>query len=418
MEFVELTESEFVAFASKHPYGSFMQSPQAYHIKEKGHWRGVYLGVKKDKVVIAATLLVSMPVMKKYRYFYAQRGFLLDYNDLELLNYFLGNIKKYCKTKKGLYCRIDPYVPLIERDIDGKIVEGGFDHHSLVETMKELGCLYCGETIGFRDDQQVRWMFVLDLQAKTEESLLKEMDQQTRWSINKTKKMGIQVRYLSKAELPLFKEMMDHTSERRGFVDRDLEFYERQMDCYGEDHVKVAYATLNLTQYEANMRNELAVQLKEKEEVTQLLLEQPNSKKFNKKARVIDEAIEIANKRVNEAISLRNEKGEELALATAFFITLDKREVIYLASGAYDEYMKFNGPYAIQWDMIRYALNSGFARYNFYGTSGDFQPKAVDYGVYEFKKGFGGTVIELVGDFILPIDSMMFHIYNKLKKVV
>lgn len=418
MEFVELSESEFVTFASKHPYGSFMQSPQALHIKEKGNWQGVYLGVKEHGVVVGATLLVSMPVMKKYRYFYAQRGFLMDYANTELLKYFIANIKKYCATKKGLYCRIDPYISLRERDIDGNLIEGGLDNSAMVEAMKDCGCLYCGETIGFRDDQQVRWMFALDLQGKDEETLLKEMDQQTRWSINKTKKMGIDVRYLSIAELPLFKEMMEHTSARRGFVDRDLEFYERQMNCYGEDHVRVAYATLSLTKYEANMRNELAVHCAEKAEVEKLLVEQPNSKKFNKKMKVLDEAIEIANKRVQEALSLKTEKGEELALATAFFITLDKREVIYLASGAYDEYMKFNGPYAIQWDMICYACREGFARYNFYGTSGDFQASAIDYGVYEFKKGFGGKVIELVGDFILPIDTMMFHIYNKLKKVV
>ena len=92
--------------------------------------------------------------------------------------------------------------------------------------------------------------------------------------------------------------------------------------------------------------------------------------------------------------------------------------MIYLSSGAYDEYMRFNGPYAIQWTMIQYALNHGYKRYNFYGTSGNFNKEADDYGVYLFKKGFGGHVEELVGDFILPIDAMMFAIYNRLKKIV
>ena len=418
MEFVQLTEKEYSSFASLHPYGSFMQSKEALDIKKMSGWDGCYLGVKEDDKIVAATLIVSMPVMKKYRYFYAQRGLLVDYQNIDLLKYFLGNIKNYCQSHKGLYCRIDPYVPLVERDIDGNRVDNGFDNHGIISAMKTCGCYYCGETTGFRPDQQVRWMFALNLKDKDEETILKEMDQQTRWSINKTKKMGIDVRFLNKEELPLFKKMMDHTSERRGFVDRDLAFYERQMECYGEDNVKVPYATLNLVTYETNMQNELDIQLHELAEVKALLVEQPNSKKFTKKLKVIEEAIEIAKKRVNEAIELRTKVGEELALATAFFITLGGHEVIYLSSGAYDEYMKFNGPYAIQWTMIRYALSHNFDIYNFYGTSGNFNKEAVDYGVYEFKKGFGGNVIELLGDFILPIDSMMFAIYNKIKKIV
>lgn len=418
MQFCELNEQEYTAFAKNHPYGSFMQSKEAYDIKIEGGWQGAYLGVKENGCVVAATLLVSMPVMKKFRYFYAQRGLLLDYNNLELLKYFLGNIKDYCHARKGLYLRIDPYVCLQERDINGDVVEGGFDNHDIVKHLIEMGCHYCGETTGFRDDQQVRWMFVLDLDGKDADTILKEMDQQTRWSINKTLKMGLDVRFLSYDELPVFKKMMDHTSERRGFVDRELEFYQRQMKCYGEENVKVPYATLDLSKYELNMQEDLDHQLKEKAEVEEMLAKQPNSKKFNKRLKVVDEAIDIAQRRLQEAKDLREKEGNVLPLATAFFITLNGNEVIYLSSGAYEEYMRFNGPYAIQWTMIRYALEHGYKRYNFYGTSGNFNKEAEDYGVYLFKKGFGGHVEELLGDFILPIDSMMFAIYNRLKKIV
>ena len=45
------------------------------------------------------------------------------------------------------------------------------------------------------------------------------------------------------------------------------------------------------------------------------------------------------------------------------------------------------------------------------------------YGIYEFKKGFGGRVVELIGEFDLIISkpkynlyNFMLKIYNKLKK--
>ncbi|MGZ0075666.1 peptidoglycan bridge formation glycyltransferase FemA/FemB family protein [Staphylococcus aureus] len=44
-------------------------------------------------------------------------------------------------------------------------------------------------------------------------------------------------------------------------------------------------------------------------------------------------------------------------------------EVVYYAGGT-SKYHHFAGSYAVQWEMINYALNHGIDRYNFYGVSG------------------------------------------------
>lgn len=417
MEFLELTESEFMEFAKNHENASFMQCKEAADLKKRSGWDFAYVGVKENNQILAATLLASMPVMRIFRYFYTNRGPLLDFDNQELVQFFMQELKKYCRKRKGLYVRIDPNTELSERDINGDKVVDGYDHHNYIEYMKKSGAYYLGETIGFNDSSQVRWEFVKSLKDEDEASVLKNLDQQTRWSVNKALKTGIEVRFLEKEELPLFKEVMEHTSARRGFNDRDLAFYQQFFDAYGKEQIKIPYATLNLNKYEENMLAELRVHEAELEEVNKMLLEQPNSKKFNKKLKVVNEAIEIALRRVKEAQTLRSEKGDELVLATAFFITQGNHEIVYLFSGAYDEYLKFNGPYAIQWTMLKYALNHGFEIYNFYGTSGDFSKDAIDYGVYEFKKGFGGKVVELIGDFILPVHPL-FKVYNQIKKIV
>ena len=48
--------------------------------------------------------------------------------------------------------------------------------------------------------------------------------------------------------------------------------------------------------------------------------------------------------------------------------------------------------------MIQYALKNNYKRYNFYGI---LSPTKQD-SVYQFKKGFQGTVVELIGTFELP----------------
>jgi peptidoglycan pentaglycine glycine transferase (the second and third glycine) len=65
--------------------------------------------------------------------------------------------------------------------------------------------------------------------------------------------------------------------------------------------------------------------------------------------------------------------------------------------------------------MIRWCIEHHVNRYNFYGISGDFREDAADYGVYEFKKGFGGTVEQMIGDFILVLNKPAYALYEKLK---
>lgn len=415
MEFVELTEQEYASFASGHPYASFQQTVQMMQTKKLEGSGIVYLGVKEKNQVLAACGFTITPIMKKMNYYYASRGILIDYHDTKLLNYYITELKKYGKKHKALFMRLDPNVLLQERDINGNVVENGFDQHDIVNNLKQTGLKYCGETIGFRNDQQVRFMFVLDLKNKTKETILKNMDQQTRWSVNKTIKMGIQVEEVDGNHLDEFKDIMDETAIRRGFMDRSISFYQHMKQAFG-DEFKILLSYLDTEDYEQRMLEEKQVHLEEKKTVEELLEKQPNSKKFQKRLKVTLEAIDIADKRIEEARELREKHGKRLNLACSTFICTGK-EVVYFMSGAREEYMRFNGPYALQWYMIQQALDMGKERYNFYGTSGDFRKEAIDYGVYEFKKGFDGTVEEYIGDFILPV-SPLFTLYNQLRKVV
>ena len=92
-------------------------------------------------------------------------------------------------------------------------------------------------------------------------------------------------------------------------------------------------------------------------------------------------------------------------------------EVVYLISGNYKKYMQFNAQYLIQWEMINFAVNNNYKRYNFYGISGNFDKKDKNYGMYEFKKGFNGYVIKLIGELELPI-TFHYKIHKILKTIL
>lgn len=56
--------------------------------------------------------------------------------------------------------------------------------------------------------------------------------------------------------------------------------------------------------------------------------------------------------------------------------------------------------YLIQWEMIRWAIETDCSVYDFQGVSGNIDDENDPlYGLYRFKKGFNGTLDELIGEF-------------------
>ena len=71
----------------------------------------------------------------------------------------------------------------------------------------------------------------------------------------------------------------------------------------------------------------------------------------------------------------------------------------------------------MHWHMINYCFDNGYARYNFYGLSGDFTKDSEDYGVYRFKRGFNVQIEELIGDFYKPINKVKYWLFTTLDRI-
>lgn len=416
MKFIELTKKQYDDFARNHPYHNFLNSAQAFEMKASNGWQYAFVGVEEQGEMIAATGLVFVPVMRKFFYAYAQRGFLLDYQDAKLLAFFTKELVQYLKPKNVLYIKADPYVLYQERDNDGNIVTDGFKHEYVIKNMSEVGFVHQGFTTGFDEDSQCRFMMTLYLDGKDAEQVLKEMDQQTRWSVNKTRKLGVKVREITLDELDVFDAIMAFTSEKKHIHNMGKAYYQRQMETFGKENLKLMVAYLDIEDFKATIAADKVRESAALEEIEAVLKEMPNSKKFIKKKRVQLEALELIEKREKEALDLEKRYGKEAVMAASSFVFYGE-EVTYLTSGAYDEFRKYNAPYAIQWVMIQEAIQRGIKRYNFYGTSGVFDESADDYGVFEFKKGFNAVAEELVGDFICPVNSMKYKAYRLVQKL-
>ena len=55
--------------------------------------------------------------------------------------------------------------------------------------------------------------------------------------------------------------------------------------------------------------------------------------------------------------------------------------------------------YLMQWEMIKWAVETGCEVYDFQGVSGNLEEGSHMYGLYQFKRGFNGRLDELAGEF-------------------
>lgn len=398
MNFCKLKEKEYKDFLDKHPHKTFLHTPNIGKLREKDGWNYEFLGIKKNNNIVAATMLLSRKEFIEKKEFFAMRGFLIDYNNYELLSFFVKNIKKYVKKNNGFILRIDPYLIKQERDINGDIVKDGENNFEVIKNLENLG-------FSEKESEQAKWMFVLDIKDKNIEQLLKEMKPNTRNSINKTFKENLVIRELSYEELDKFLKITDDTSERRNFTNKNLEYYQDMFKLFGDD-VKFMVAELHTKEYLKLLEDELETENK--------VLSTLNEKSAGK---IKEQEIKIKGikDRIEEAKNLV--KIDDVIILSAAMFLLYGDEVIYFSSGNYKEYMHFYAQYRIQYEMIKYGTEHNFKLYNFYGISGNFDEKDSRYGVYKFKKGFNGYVVELIGEYKLPVNKSYYFLYNFINSI-
>lgn len=408
MQFIEITKERYRKFWENHPLKTFLSAPEIGDLRKSSGWDVYYVGVEDNKKLVAAAMIVSHKRhFGKYE-FYSPRGVLVDYENEELLHYFLDEIKKFVKKHHGYIFRMDPYVIYKERDIDGNIVEGGVDHSKVVSDLLKFGF----KKVSIPNMEQVGWMFSLPLEGKTKEQILKEMKAGTRNKIRKTEKFGITVKELSYDELDRFQNIMVETGERKNFSVRSVDYFQKMYQLFHDKgEVKYYVTELDLVQYLKKLHDE-------KKELEDKLSSLSDAKYNDGQKKNLENEIVSFDKRIQDAEDIRKEKGTDVITLSGSMFMIIQPEIIYLSSGNYEEFLKFNSQYLLQWMMIQYGIEHGFKKHNFYGIPANINEHPKDYGIYEFKRGFNGIVEELIGEFELPITwhYYLMKLIHKIKK--
>lgn len=378
MDLINISQNEYNQFRNEYKECNFWQSSQMCELKKSQGWKIHYLGLKDNDKLVASTALVSMPVLSKYSLFMALRGFMIDYDNLELVDTFLTKLKEYLHIHNCLYMKTDPYVEYQKHDKNGDEIEGT-KRDKLVELFKKHDFEHKGFRTELDMNYEPRWMQILDLTDKSEEQLLKAMSSNARRNIQNLIKSGVKTRFLKDNEFDKIANYVNNTGSNKGFHGPNEAYYKKFYNAFNGD-MKIMYSYLDTNNYIEFIRK------KNDED------------------------------KLNKAYQLKETYGDEMPLGAAMFVETNY-EIVFVFGGSNETPVRFHEGYALQWSMIQYALEKGINRYNFYGISGNFSKDAEDYGVYNFKKGFNSEVVELVGDFEYVDRSFLYKTYNLLRGI-
>lgn len=404
LEFSVLSDADFEAFALKHPQNSFLQSIDFARFQRARGQQVELFGIRRDGELVAAGKLNYTTTRLGYRVCECSKGPLMDYADQDLVRAVVELLRKHAAGRKAAELRISPNLKYIARDEDGAEHPEVLDNRPLVAQLEKLGFRHQGLEMDFVD---VNWMFVKGLEGiQDAEELIMSTSYRTRKAIRKAEKNGVFLEQATLETLDDFYGALSRAGDEKGFVYRERAYYEHLLRTTSPEFTKLMMAKIDIPTYRKSITDRLAAESATAADLRREVEETGSKKKANR-LKVVQDLVDSYERSLKDIERFPDSVGVATVAAIHFVCYGD--EVVCVIGGTVQDYIYFNGATSLYWGMMLHALEKGYPRYNFYGTFGISGQDQEGHGGYEFKKGFGGEVVQLVGGFVQPVRPAVFH---------
>jgi len=350
------------------PSASFLQTPGWARVKSD--WRPEHLAwVDEHGSTVGAGLVLYRKLPRLTRYLaYLPEGPVIDWSS-DRLQDWLDPLVSHLKGQGAFAVRIGPPV-VTRRWTAAQIKEGIADPDvrrlgqvppadrsaagaRVVAQLHELGWRHQAVGGGFAAGQP-QFVFQIPLHEadgtpRTEESVLKGMNQLWRRNIKRADKEGVEVGAGGPSDLKAFHDLYVHTAERDHFTPRPIGYFETMYDALAADD---------------------------------------------------PERIKLW---------LARHDGDLVAATIAIRVG---RHAWYSYGASSTEKRDVRGSNAVQWAMIRDALAAGAAVYDLRGITETLEADDPHVGLIQFKVGTGGEAVEYAGEWDLPISRPLYKAFE------
>lgn len=400
MKFIKnLSEKEYQEFWENTPNNHFMQSYEwGQACKKNRDQIPCYVGLKNDKdEIVAAALLLKKKTPLNMCYFYAPRGFTMNFEDNKVLTEFTNGLKNYLKEENAIYLKLDPPLMYQEVNTEGEKVENGKNNYVIFNNFLNLGYKHKGFNKLYEGNQP-RYTFRTYYNKynsfdEVEKTFSKSFSKPLKRSYN------YDIEIYQSDEVKTFHELIKLISDKDGFNEYSFDYYNNVFEELNKKgYIKVYNVTINPSKLIEKFTKELETEKKEE-----------------RKAKI--------QKDIEYFTELSKNHKEEYTCASLI--------CTYSATGAWslyignDEVATYTGTVnRLYYEFMKDAYDNGYEYADLFGVVGDPKTKYKNLaGIFEYKRKIGGDLIEFIGEFDLVNKPFWYNvlptllkIYRKLKK--
>ena len=384
----DINNEKYTEFIKSHKHGNMMQAIEWSAIKNT--WGAVRVAVSDDE----DNIIAAAQVLTRKGLWYVPRGPILDYNNKELLGFFLTNLKKFAKTKQAKLVKLD--IPIAVKDeklANFKDVDVDRSNDELIKTFKSYGYNHKGFSLDMSSTIQPRFNTVTKLEQPVPDLFSKD----TRRLIRDADKKFVEVRRCGKENLDDFLFALACTEKRKNISLRGREYFENLLDTFGDNALLyISYINVEKALKECHNRKENL-----EKEIEEL------GEKSPKKKRTLEEQVAGTDKLIALFNGLEIEdKSKDQVISAAITIAYGNHaEIIY--AGMNEDFAKLPAQYKVFSDTMKKAQEMGISEVSMGGIQGSLNDSLLG-----FKSKFSPNIVEYYGEFDLVISHVFNLMYN------
>lgn len=391
MEFVEHIQPEVHdAFVKQHPLCNLLQSSSWGKVKE--NWGYELVGVYEQDTLIGSAMVLIKPLPLGFTMLYIPRGPIMDYENKELVCFFLANLKRWAKKKKCLFIKLDPEIHLRDTPSNQRDVPVYPNTTRILQNLKDAKAIHMGYTTFIEETIQPRFQSNVYPCENFEESLPRH----TRRLIKDALKRNVQIVQGQEEYIDEFSRLVSLTEERKGVHLRNQEYFARLCEIYGKD-TQIFLAGVDLEKLYQEY-------VKKAEEIEKEIQECPAN--AVKKMRRLEDMRASTKKDVEEFKAIFEEVGKQSGIIyISGVLSIQYGPVCEMLYAGMDQrFKKFMPQYYLYQENMKWAFAQGCRNCNMGGVEG-----TLDDGLTKFKDNFNPLINELIGEFDVPVNTLLYQ---------
>lgn len=409
MKIVKLTPEQFDNFSTSHPLHTYYQTSAYGNLMSQDGFEPHYYGFTNDQnILIGASLILIQKLFLGYKYGYAPRGFLIDYDNKDLIIDTTNKMKKFLAKNSIIFLKIDPPVVNNKRDKNGNILRSPYTN-DLIPFLSKIGYTYFGDN-KFFGTLKPRWNAILKVTGSSQ-TLFENIEPNIKNKIRKAASRGVEILQGNHGDIEIFYKFIAKKHYRK------LNYYKKFAECFG-NNFELYFAKLNTEAYLTNIKLIYEQELQKNEEINREIqeagLQHKISNKLTNSKITSDKVLAIYKKELETASNLFSKNPQGIIIGASAII-IEKHGVELVIEGQNPTYKLFYPTFLLKWFIIEKYAKLGAVYFDLNAITGYFDSSNKFQGLNEMKLGFGAEVTEYIGEFDLVINKTIYKIHKKTK---